>query len=262
MSLSKSGLANGTNAPAYVYPATSADGSASINTGTIPEGSLLMLPPEFNDSAITHPMLKRIVATLKTHGAYIVDRNTGTPFVIYVENGSNFKLMPNGWDPVVIEQLRLTRAGLRRVTSAESWIDGDGNVKAEPEAQNILSMRGGWFKQEGPELGVFDTLRQEVVFRATPQRITQANTNYTGFTKVSWALPAVGQRMRFSSVATGNASVRLQLRWAGETVYDSGYLKDGQSTTFYWPADDAKPVVLTRSGVNTASSVKGLLIAD
>jgi hypothetical protein len=262
ISLAASGLTDGTSAPAYVYPATSTDSSTSNNTGGIPEGSLLMLPANFDDKAIAHPELKRIVATLKSHGAYVVDRTTGTPFVIYVENGANFNLMPKGRDNNVVTQLRLIRAGLRKVTSAERWVDGDGNVKADPEVGNILSMRGAWSLQAGPSLGVFDTLQQAIVFPNTIKEITQANTNNTGLTKVHWALPAADTPMRFTSVAAGAASVRLQLKVSGTIVYDSNFITDGQSTTFIWPSGSVGAILIARSGVGNASTVKGLLNAE
>ena len=262
ISLAASGLTNGTTAPAYVYPATSADVSTGNNTGGIAEGSLLMLPAGFDDRAIVHPQLKRIVATLKSHGAYVVDRNVATPFVVYVENGANFNLMPKGGDNNVVAQLRLIRAGLRKVTSAASWVDGDGNVKADMEACNLLSMRGPWLRQSGPTIGVFDTLQQEIVFPTTTQEITQANTSSTGLTKVAWAQPAEGAAMRFTSVATGDASVRMQLTVAGAIVYDSNFITDGQSTTFVWPSGPVRVTLLARSGVGHASTVKGLLTAE
>ena len=50
MSLTFNALSDGVTNPAYVFPATSADNSASANTGAIPQGALLMLPPSFDSS--------------------------------------------------------------------------------------------------------------------------------------------------------------------------------------------------------------------
>ena len=62
---------------------------------------VVMLPTNFDTSTVTNPALLKIVRTLETYGAYVVDRNVGTPYSIYVENGANFNLMPNGWDDTI-----------------------------------------------------------------------------------------------------------------------------------------------------------------
>lgn len=68
-----------------------------------------MLPPTFDVSAITIPMLKKIVATLRKYGAYVVDRNVKTGFAIYVENkeGNPFQVSDDSWG-VRSAQLELT----------------------------------------------------------------------------------------------------------------------------------------------------------
>lgn len=82
--------------PAYAFPATAADSNAaSLNSGQIPEGALMMLPATFDLSVIKDPKLLKIARTLQTFGAYVVDANYGTPHLIYVELGSGFNLMPN-----------------------------------------------------------------------------------------------------------------------------------------------------------------------
>jgi len=153
LSLTYNALSNGVNTPAYIFPATSADSSLSANTGVIPEGALLMLPPSFDSSKIVNPDLKKIVETLKSYGAYVVDRNVGTPFAMYVENDSGFSLMPNGWDNTIASQLDQIRASLRQVLSAQDWVDPNGNSMSNAigaqQRMNILSMRGPWYKQSG-----------------------------------------------------------------------------------------------------------------
>lgn len=89
MSLTYTGM-SGDNQ--YQFPATSGDRTWKENSGNFPTGSLLMLPPSFDESKITNRDLRKVVKTLKTYGAYVVDRNVGTPFYIYVENGTNFTL--------------------------------------------------------------------------------------------------------------------------------------------------------------------------
>src|SRR5690606_36727540 len=77
--------------PTYGFPATSADTNAAReNSGRIPEGALMMLPPSYDTQKIVTPALRKVAETLKTYRAYVVDRNFGTPYFIYVENGAGF----------------------------------------------------------------------------------------------------------------------------------------------------------------------------
>ena len=57
-----------------------------MNSGQTPEGALLMLPQSFDIDKTRNATLKKVAKTLKTYGAYVVDRNHGTPFAIYFEN--------------------------------------------------------------------------------------------------------------------------------------------------------------------------------
>ena len=263
MSLTFNALANGVDSPAYVFPATSADGSASANTGAIPQGALLMLPPGFDSSKIVNPDLKKIVETLKLYGAYIVDRNDGTPFVIYVENDAGFSLMPNGWDNTIASQLDQIRAGLRQVVSAPAWIDADGNSAVEAiQAQknmSILSMRGPWSRQSGTTTAAYDSATQRLVFDATTTKTVYVNANNTGMTPVKWAVPAAGSYVKFTVSATGGATLRMQVGATGATTIDTGALADGQSLRFAWPANGRFTLIAT-SGTSGASSVQAELV--
>lgn len=265
MSLTFNGLSNGVNSPAYVFPATSADGALTSNTGSIPEGALMMLPPSFDTSKITNPALKKIAETLKVYGAYIVDRNVGTPFAIFVENDSGFNLMPNGWDNTVANHLDLIRANLRQVLSASDWVGGDGkSIAADIAAQknlNILSMRGPWYKQSGTANATYDSSSQSLVFDSTTTKAVHVNANNTGLTKVMWAVPQPNSELKFSVVATGGATLRLQVRDNGVTVYDSNNLGNGQSQRFKWPGGKATMTLIATSGTAGASSVKADLVA-
>lgn len=261
MSLTFNALANGVSSPAYIFPATSADNSASANTGSIPQGALMMLPPDFDSSRIVNSNLKKVVETLKTYGAYIVDRNTGTPFVIYVENDSGFSLS-KGWDNAIAHQLDLIRAGLRQVISAKAWVDGSGQpmsdaIKAQQQ-MNILSLRGPWTKQSGNTTATYDSTTQSLLFAATTTRTVHSNTNNTGLTRVKWAVPASGTDVRFLVAATGGAKLRLQVSAQGAQTYDTKDLGDGQSVRFLWPANAALTLIAT-SGTNGTSSVKAEL---
>ena len=263
MSLTFNALANGVSSPAYVFPATAADNTASANTGTIPQGSLLMLPPSFDSSAIVNPDLKKIVETLKLYGAYVVDRNTGTPFVIYVENDAGFNLMPKGWDNTVADQLDKIRAALRQVTSAQAWVDGNGDTVSARSAQqpnvNILSMRGGWYRQSGTGTGDYDPITQKFAFGATTTTTVYVNANNTGLTPVKWAKPEAGTYVNFTVRATGGARLRLQVKSGSAFTHDTWDLVDGKSVRILWPAN-ASVVLIATSGTSGPSTVKGELV--
>jgi len=263
MSLTFNGLANGTSNPAYIFPATAADNSANANTGAIPQGSLLMLPPNFDSSAIVNPDLRKIVETLKLYGAYVVDRNTGTPFVIYVENDAGFNLMPKGWDNSVADQLDKIRAALRQVTSAQAWVDGNGDVIAARNAPqqnlNIVSMRGGWYRQSGTSTAAYDPITQDFSFAATTTKTVYVNANNTGLTPVKWAKPQAGTYVNFTVRATGGARLRLQVKSGNTFTHDTWDLVDGKSVRILWPAN-ASIVLIASSGTSGPSSVNATLV--
>jgi hypothetical protein len=261
MSLPSHTLANGVSAPAYIYPATVADSTANTNTGVIPLGALIMLPTSFNTSTITNLNLRKVAETLKIYGAYVVDRNYDTPFAMNVEIGANFNLMPNGWDGKVATDLESIRAALRQVTGASSWLDGDGNPRKAPAPNNILSMRGIWqIPTGGVGAGAFDTWQQAVVFPYTTRKLTQIN--YAKLSTVIWSKPVAGTSMRFTSVTTNGATVRLQVKVGSTVTIDTGYMPNGASTSFAWPQGAASTItvqVLAESGMYNISSAKGLL---
>jgi hypothetical protein len=266
MSLTKNGLANGVNSPAYVFPATSADNTAAANTGAIPQGALIMLPRSFDSSEITNPDLKKIVETLKLHGAYVVDYNTGTPFVIYVENDAGFNLMPTGWDGKIASQLDQIRASLRQVTAVQGWTDGNGNaanaaIKAQ-QNMNILSMRGPWSRQSGAGTAAYDTAGQRLVFEPASGKTVYVNGSNAGLTRVNWAIPAQGTHVELSVSATGGATLRLQVSSNGAVTEETKDLQNGQSTRFVWPADAKLTLTATSGagGAGGASSVKASLV--
>lgn len=263
MSLTSNALSNGVSSPAYVFPATSADNTASSNTGSIPEGALLMLPPSFDSSAIVNPDLKKIVETLKLYGAYVVDRNTGTPFVIYVENDGGYNLMPAGWDNTVAGQLDAIRASLRQVVSAPAWVDGNGNPATDAIAalktMNILSVRGPWYRQSGTTTATFDTASQSLLFAATTTKAVFSNANNTGLTPVKWATPVAGTYVKFTVTATGGAKLCLHVWSDTAATFNTTDLGDGESVRILWPAN-GKITLIATSGNNGVSSVKANLV--
>jgi hypothetical protein len=262
--------------PAYIYPATSADSNAATtNTGKIPEGALLMLPPSYDTSKIASAALKKVADTLKTYGAYVVDRNFGTPFYIYVENGTGYDLHHGTWDPAVAAELDRMRASLQQVTSTSGFIDNSGAtvspatttavaaMKTAPPGTNLLSMRGPWILQTGAVAGTYDSWSQSVIFPVSPIVITQANNSKRSMVPVSWAIPKAGDSMSLTVNATGGAKLKLQIRSATGTatnyLYDSGSLGDKQTVRFTWPANGTWPVIYAYSGVGVVSSVGGVI---
>ena len=248
--------------PNFIFPATSGDRVVSTpNTGMIPEGALMMLPPSYDTSKIASLALRKVADTLKLHGAYVVDRNYGTPFTIYVENGADFKMSTSSWDNAVANELDRIRAGLRQVISAKSWLDGNNQFTVPEKVFNRLSMRGPWQAQTGPLLGVFDTLAQAVVFPATTTRVTQVNYSGRGLNKIAWSTPEVGAIQSLTASAKGGAKLRMTVHdKAGVKLFDSGELGAGESAQFLWPGADARFVVYAISGVGQSSLVRGDLV--
>jgi len=257
MSLTFNGLSA---TPGFVFPATSTDSSAgTTNTGKIPMGSLIMLPADYDTTGIADAKLRKVAETLKRYGAYVVDRNTGTPFVIYVENGSNFKLMPNGWDNTIAQELDRIRAALRRVVAVDGWLDGNGQAFIQDTRQNLLSMRGSWTPLWGSPQGVYDTWQQAVVFPAGAKSVQQVNySTRTLNLQIPWAVPVVGDTYRLTAHCTGGARLRLVLLGGqGAKLFDSGELGDGAAVDFTWPAGYVGPAVYATSGPDGAVSAVG-----
>jgi len=261
MSLTHTGLSP---APAFIYPATSADTGAKTNTGKIPQGALLMLPPDFDAERIQDPLLRKVARTLKVYGGYVVDRNVETPFVVYVEMGANKSPTKRGWHPAFAADLDRVRAALRQVVAVERWVDGLGRPMTMTTALNLLSLRGPWRTVSGDRApGVYDTRRQAVVFAPGDGVVVQANDSGRSLSRLNWAKPEPGKRYRLTAQASGGARLQLQLLDAGrrDTLYDSGELADGASKTFLWPEGQGAVRLTVRSGTGPAeSSVGGTLL--
>ena len=260
--------------PAYVYPATSADFDAyKDNKGEIPEGALMMLPQDFvlNNA---NPTLQKVVNTLKTYGARVVDRNTLTPFSIYVENGGAWPLYSGSNLTPVYQSMEQIRLALRQVISASSYVDGNGNPTTAnvPGNFNILSMRGPWKieKPAGGTLGRFNTFTQSVEFPSNPAQVEQSNGNGTGIAGgestsanavgVSWGRPVAGATYAVTAIGSGGASVRVVLWKGGAVASDSGYLSNGQTAQVTWPSSGGWTTIYTRSAPNQAGSIRATMI--
>lgn len=249
--------------PAYIFPATAADSSASKkNTGRIPEGALLMLPQDFDTSVIKDATLRKVANTLKVYGAYVVDMNYGTPFVIYVEIGSGLKIGKGGWNYKLGQELHFVRENLRMVKAAGGWLDGNGQPFSPNKNLNLLSMRGPWVPSNGKPLGKFVPTQQAVVFQNTDSPVIQSNYSDRSMPAIDWAKPQKGQRYTLKAVTTGGASLRFKIidKETKKQVYDSRDLQNNESVTFEWPVDSFYPLVTVRSGVGDASSARGILL--
>lgn len=288
MSLTHTGLSPD---PAYIYPATSADTGAKSNTGKIPQGALLMLPPDFDVEPIADPLLRKVARTLKVYGGYVVDRNNETPFVVYVEMNASKSPMKRGWHPEYAAQLDRVRGALRQVTAVERWVDGNGRPMTMDKGQNEVSLRGPWRRGPGPNAnaaanangndggdraksaaamsaggdaptrgyGVYDTRRQAVVFPAGSGVVTQTNDSGRNLQPIAWAKPEAGKRYRLTAQATGGATLRLQLldKAKRTTLFDSGELGDGASKEFAWPEGQGGVALSVSSGSGPGESSVG-----
>lgn len=250
--------------PGYMFPATSADSNAvDTNTGGIPEGALMMLPESFDTNRIDNPDLRKIAETLKVYGAYVVDRNHGTPFSIYVENGSGFNLHGNGWDNKVAADLQTIRASLRQVESVAGWLDGNGQPFTPENNLNLLSMRGQWQRQSGNESGYFDSWKQAIRFPVTAIRTVMVNYNNRGISYLSWAGPEAGKKYKLTAVTTGGGALRLAIydKSTKAILFDSGELENDDSVELAWPTSKVAIIVYAISGTGEPSSVRGELLS-
>jgi hypothetical protein len=260
MSMTFSGLM--TN-PSFVYPATSHDFDHYKNYGKFPEGSLVMLPPNFDVNTLARPFVRKIAKTLMKYGARVVDRNTGTPFYIYVENGSQWPAHKdaNGkymWDTTYINDLHKIRLALRRVTSASGWVDKDGNsvpYHEDGRGLNLLSLRGPWILSSGSTLGVYDSASETLKFGPTTTQTVQIQKAGTGYNKVPYAKIVAGGKYKVSVVATNGATINILMKdWNGQLLYQTTALGNGQSAAMTVPTNFGYIELKAASGVNVSSS--------
>jgi len=233
LSLDYSGLAAAPNQ--FIYPATSGDSTdpSKSNTGQIPEGARLMLPADFDLSQITDPRLLKVAKTLMRYGAYVVDRNDNTPFVIYVENRSV-------WSESPPSQLNLVRQALRQVVSEDGYIDGNGVLRVPDSQVNLMSMRGIWAvdAMENPNdvAGVYDTYTQSLRWDTTTSFIRQIDYGNRNIGAVPGVGPNAPKRYTFSVVASGGVKLSMQIYVNKALRLTTALLGNGQSQHVVWPA--------------------------
>lgn len=253
--------------PTYVFPATNADwDAATTNYGNIPMGSLLMLPPSYDTSRIANKYLKKIAETLKIYGAYVVDRNFGTPYVVYAEIGSDIVIHPRGqWDAAAGNELQRIRAALRPVAGVDAWLDGNGqSYQRSSDGFNLLSMRGPWLNMSGQSVsGKFDSWQQAVVF-PPPEGYPITMINYTpnNIGRTTWGKALPGKKYRLTAKAEGGARFRLVLKNCDNTTQsvDTGFLTNGKSKEFVWPVSICNRQFIVVSGFPSASKISGQLV--
>jgi hypothetical protein len=247
--------------PAYVYPATSADQyAASLNSGKIPEGALMMLPKGFDVAQLDDARLRKVANTLKLYGAYVVDQNVGTPFAIYVENGSKYDLNNGkGWVQRNADDMQKISDALRMVKSA-SFVSGIGKPVVRPSEQNLLSMRGVWGGKANPDGVQYDTWLQALTFPASEKPVEVSDGNGRGISKVTWAKINAGDRVKLTSISTGGGAIRASV-WSGKKpAADTGYLKDGESKEFTMPEGGWIVLYARSGGGNIPATVSGKLV--
>lgn len=238
MSLTYNALSSKT---AYVFPATSADKTWTWNKGYIPEGALLMLPESFDTQTIQSESLRKVAETLKVYGAYVVDRNEGTPFYIYVENGTDFKL-PNKWSKPVEQDLKRIQRGLRQVVAVKGWLDGHGQPFTPAEKLNLLSMRGPWLKTSGQGRVRFDSRTQSLLIEADTGKAEFHHEKPNSFSRVAWAPMQAGQVYVLEVDSTENVEFKLKIfsSKGQRTLYKSHWLSHGETVEFVWPEETSE----------------------
>lgn len=242
----------------YVFPATSGDRTWKENTGRIPMGALMMLPPSFDVSKISNPDLRKVANTLKTYGAYVIDRNVGTPFYIYVENGSDFTLHRGGWSSSAGSDLHRIREALRQVTYAKDWVNALGEPIKSLAPLNLASMRGPWRPvKQGGAIPSFSSTLQGAVFGAT-DRQHAAESSSSG-SRVHWAKPVKGKLYEFRVEATNGGKAYLRFWGNGAEQFHTRELSDGNTYRFHWPAVDGVAILGVVSGIGEKTVVRGLL---
>lgn len=218
----------------FIYPATSGDTTvARANTGQIPEGARVMLPPSFNEALITDPRLRKVVKTLKKYGAYVVDRNDSTPFNIYVENGADWSYLFQSH-----QQLDWIRQQLRQVTSQSGFVNGVNVARAPDSNVNLLSLRGYWKVNSGlaTEAGFYDTFSQSLKWGRTTTYMKQTNYAGGGLGRVKYAGPTAPNRYYFGVESIGGARVSMTILVNSVPQLTTPMLGNGQSQIVVWPA--------------------------
>jgi hypothetical protein len=221
-----------------------------------------MLPASFDIKRISSPALRKVAQTLKSYGAYVVDRNYGTPYAIYVESGTDYNLHGAKWNSTVASELVLIQQQLRQVVSAGGWVNGNGQFFRLNTNLNMLSMRGPWVLSSGNGTASFDTWRQALSLSASTLPTTVAHYNNRSIAKLNWAQPVPGKNYTFTAVTTAGATVKLSVidKDLNKTVFSTGFLSNGSTVTFPWPAKNYSTALYVTGVAGQASTASATLL--
>jgi len=241
-----------------VYPATLQDYNGySVYKGMFPIGTLFMLPPSFDAEGLAWNNARIIARTLKVHGARLVDTTQKT-FAFVGETGSGWSNTNLGKTTQAdrLQDLAKIRDALREVTSADEWLDGNGDpLSWKPFAEmNLLSMRGPW--KEYPDnkeqlTATYDCIRRALICEDTAGLIQLRKIIYTQNPGAEpnpwfawkgnprWYLEPQPERM-YSLTVTGEGTIEgaisIKEQDFSTTHFQSAFIKPGMRTELRWPA--------------------------
>ena len=259
MTLAGSGLSG--VPPGYIYPAGWADSGYESNTGQIPEGALMMLPPGFDAEALTNPDSRKIARTLKTRGAYVIDRNVGTPFSIYVELGTQGFGNSGQWEAAYNNDMVAIKNALRRVMSVDGWLNNEGlsvSNHADGVGINLMSLRGGdWYVADGTAPApVYNTYEQRLEWGPTDGSYNLSMTYGAQYAMhTAWGKFVPGRSYRFAITAGNGAKLALELVDSNMVTLVHTQLRGhGEEFIFEVPANDHDMRLFALADSNAASS--------
>ncbi len=238
----------------YIYPATSTDSNAEyVHIGNIPDGALMMLPASFPVESLNKESMRKIARTLKTYGARVVDRNTGTPYAIYAEIGT--PALGDYSDLVAI------RKALKVVTGQSSWINKIGenvpNSFFENEKKgfgvDLFSLRliNKVVRGEASEVGTFDSLSKSVKWGKTGATAVVQTSNWSSginYNRINWGRLVDGATYKVIGESTNGAKCTIKI--GNQSVVVD---KDNKEGTFVFESGNYITPYLT-SGINQNSS--------
>jgi hypothetical protein len=258
------------------YPATLQDqGGAREYSGAFPMGTLLMLPPDFDPDKLTWPNARAIARTLKVYGARLIDATSRT-FAFAGEIGSQWSQAVdrnNAWQSSWAEDLTRIRDRLRPVISASGWLDAEGLAFTPVpwERMNLLSMRGPWAKQGGPEESVsgFETISKLFLFPETQRSIAYEKTvrlrddagsnPWFQWMEGCWYInPQPGRQYRVKAAGFGQATGGLEIRSrdGGNTLTSVSDLKIGEEAELTWPDRPSITKIFVRTQPGPPSGIR------
>jgi hypothetical protein len=258
------------------YPATLQDVAGLREySGAFPMGTLFMLPMDFDPDKLSWPNARAIARTLKVYGARLIDATSKT-FAFAGEIGGRWSQAVDrnhAWQSSWADNLTRIRDQLRPVMSTSGWLDAEG-VAFTPvpwEQMNLLSMRGPWRQQGGPEESVsgFDTTsdlflfpetQRSIAFEKTVRSRDDAGSNpWFQWMEGSWYTnPQPGRQYRVKAAGFGQATGGLEIRSrdGGSVLAAVSDLKIGEEAGITWPARPSITQVSVRARSGPPSGIR------